>query len=120
MRSTWRGRRPIELGRVVVGLGANCRPAFGAHVVVFVSARQNEQELPPRRCCAAAFRAEQTGRLKLAKALALGHLLRILHRPHDEDRGASDLADLAEHFSSPYEAVVLVAIRWLVAIRAAT
>jgi hypothetical protein len=68
-----RRRRPVELGCVVVGLAPHCRPAFGADVVVLVAARQDEQELPPRRRGAAALRAEKTGRLELVEAVGPGH-----------------------------------------------
>ena len=74
---TWKRCRPVELGGIVVGFGAHCSSAFGAKVVVLVSAGENEQKLRPNRRRAAASGAEQAGRLKLAEALAPGHLLKF-------------------------------------------
>lgn len=87
MGQTWRRCRPVEFRRVVVGLGAYWRSAFSAHVVVLVSARENEQELGPRGRRAAAPRAEQAGRFELAKALGPGHLLDILHTRQEQPDG---------------------------------
>jgi hypothetical protein len=81
---TWPWRRPVKLRRVVVGLGAHWRSAFSANVVVLVSARENEQELRPRRRCAAAPRAEQAGRLELAKVVGPSHLSWILHTRREQ------------------------------------
>jgi len=75
-----RRRRPIEFGRVVVGLAAHRCSAFSTDVVVLTAARQNEQELSPRWSRAATARAKEAGRLKLAEGIGPGHDLELYTR----------------------------------------
>ena len=74
-----RRRRPVELGCVVVGLAPHCRPAFGTDVVVLVAARQDEQELPPRRRGAATLSGRKDWSPRTGRSCRAGSYLRILH-----------------------------------------
>src|SRR5258705_12675681 len=58
-RETARRKRTMELGRVVVHLGADGGAALGAHVVVLRARREHQEELLARPGCAAAARAEE-------------------------------------------------------------
>ncbi len=104
MGYTWRQCRSVELGRVVVGLGAHCGSAFSANVVVLVAARENEQEFRPRRRCATAPRAEQAGRLKLAEALGPGHFLDFTYAG-ENTTNANGALDVESQFWSSQESV---------------
>src|SRR5688572_18601564 len=76
----WGRRRPVEFGRVVVGLAAYGCPAFSTDVVVLTAARQNEQELSPHWSRTATARAKETGRLELAESIGPGHDLELYTR----------------------------------------
>ena len=77
-----RRRRPIEFGRVVVGLPAHRCSAISTDVVVLTATRQNEQELSPRWSRAATARAKEAGRLELAEGIGPGHDLELYTRNH--------------------------------------
>jgi len=97
-RHSWRRRRPVELGRVVIHLAAHGSPAFGTDVVVLVAGRQNEQELPPRWGRAATPWAEEAGRLELGEAVGTAHT-QILRTGRSRDQ-----APLSQRLGDTYRA----------------
>ena len=58
----------MKIAAVGVGLSSYMRPADTARVVVFIAARQDEQELLPHGCGLLAADAEKARGLQLAKA----------------------------------------------------
>lgn len=59
----------MKFAAVRVGLAADVRPAHATSVVVFVTVRQDQEEVLPHRVCLLASRAEEVRRLELAETV---------------------------------------------------
>src|SRR5439155_17817442 len=68
-----RGNSAVKVRRVVVRFAADGGAALGAHIVVLVAVRQDEQELLAGRRGAPAARTEEAGGLEFLEAVSRSH-----------------------------------------------